>query len=571
MASRLSFSIDPTKSISRLLVPGSKFYLLRPNGFGKSTLLQNLEKFLLGGDQREAVLFDSWILENRKTVVNNFPSLPTLKLDFQDTNLRDNEVDEPESFLREKIEMAQEISKSKKKAALLVDNFDSPYLRQDYEGSKFLGELLKLSCDFHDRSELLSYIYVTGVYRVGEENTFESLSRMHDLSLDLLHHDIVGISDCNLRDQFMLQDSWISHHERFTTKENLEDGLLTKEQVAPKQRRAFRWNDTIGDREEIAVNKPRDATDLNTSLENESSRHEMIQSITNKGGYWWGGYDNEGRQNLVHPFAPHKSSNAQSAEEPNFGIPSINQTHNLISAMITDIPFESLLRSKVQWPDEVRSQIHDDATTHLPSLLLQQGILTLDSRSAIVREFHTEVFMRLRFPNELRRRELFSIVFSQWMGIASDHSDKIYAILNSICDQFHSIDETHLIAYVNSLDQLLYECADAKPDEMFVSSMTNADSRLYTFLLLLLCVPKMEVMRTHPKYLDGGPTDTFLFEGTGHASTNPAESQTPKDPLKMPIVLSPSPLAKHAIMISGMKVGGSIDIRLVSLHKEVPR
>ena len=324
-------------------------------------------------------------------MVNNFPSFPTLKIDFGNANVCDNEVDEPESFLREKIEMAQEISKSKKKAALLVDNFDSPYLRQDYEGSKFLGELLKLSCDFHDRSELLSYIYVTGVYRVGEENTFESLSRMHDLSLDLLHHDIVGISDCNLRDQFMLQDSWISHYDRFATKKNLEDGLLTKEQVTPKQRRAFRWNDTIGDREEIAVDKLRDTLDLNTDLQNESSRYGMIQSITNRGGYWWGGYDNEGRQNLVHPFAPHKSSNAQSAEEPNFGIPSINQTHNLISAMITDIPFESLLRSKVQWPDEVRSQIQDDATTHLPSLLLQQGILTLDSRSAIVREFHTEV------------------------------------------------------------------------------------------------------------------------------------------------------------------------------------
>ena len=97
------------------------------------------------------------------------------------------------------------------------------------------------------------------------------------------------------------------------------------------------------------------------------------------------------------------------------------------------------------------------------------------------------------------------------MGIASDHSDKIYAILNSIFDQFHFIDETQLIAYVNSLDQLLYECADAKPDESFVSGMINTDSRLYTFLLLLLCVPKMEVLRTHPKYLDGGPTDTFLF------------------------------------------------------------
>ena len=107
---------------------------------------------------------------------------------------------------------------------------------------------------------------------------------MHDLSLDLLHHDIVGISDCNLRDQFKLQDSWISHYDRFATKKNLEDGLLTKEQVTPKQKRAFRWNETIGDREEIAVNKLRDTLDLNTDLENESSRYGMIQSITNRRG-----------------------------------------------------------------------------------------------------------------------------------------------------------------------------------------------------------------------------------------------------------------------------------------------
>ena len=85
---------------------------------------------------------------------------------------------------------------------------------------------------------------------------------------------------------------------------------------------------------------------------------------------------------------------------------------------------------------------------------------------------------------------------------------------------------------------------------------------LLQFLLLLLCVPKMEVMRTHPKYLDGGPTDTFLFEGTGHASTNPAESQTPKDPLKADCAF-PIAFGEACHYGRGMKVGGSIDIGLV--------
>ena len=88
-------------------MPGSKFYLLRPSGFGKSTLLQHLEKFLLGGDERETVLLDSWLLKNRNTMVKNFPAFPTLKLDFADTNICDSQVVEPEKFLREQIEIAQ--------------------------------------------------------------------------------------------------------------------------------------------------------------------------------------------------------------------------------------------------------------------------------------------------------------------------------------------------------------------------------------------------------------------------------------------------------------------------------
>ena len=215
----------------------------------------------------------------------------------------------------------------------------------------------------------------------------------------------------------------------------------------------------------------------------------------------------------MHPFAPHKSSNAQSAEEPNFWYSLHKPNHNLINAMITDIPFESLLRSKVQWSGEVRSQIRDDATTHLPSLLLQQGILTLDSRSAIVREFHTEVFMRLRFPNELRRRELFSIVCSQWMGIASDHSDKIYAILNSIFDQFHSIDETQLIAYVNSLDQLLYECADAKPDESVCIKHDKYGFQAIYLLAFVALRPKDGGSEDPPKIFGWWPHGYFFIRG----------------------------------------------------------
>ena len=121
MASRLHFSIDPTKSISRLLGLGLSF-IYCVQWIGKSTLLQHLEKFS-GGNQREEVLFDSWLLENRKTMVNNFPSFPTLKIDFGNANVCDNEVDEPGISCEKKLKWLRKCT-NQKKAALLIDNFD---------------------------------------------------------------------------------------------------------------------------------------------------------------------------------------------------------------------------------------------------------------------------------------------------------------------------------------------------------------------------------------------------------------------------------------------------------------
>ena len=62
MNAKQFFSIDSTKGIAKLLIPGSKFYLLRPNGFGKSTLIKKLSKFIQGGEERKKIIHENtWL------------------------------------------------------------------------------------------------------------------------------------------------------------------------------------------------------------------------------------------------------------------------------------------------------------------------------------------------------------------------------------------------------------------------------------------------------------------------------------------------------------------------------
>jgi len=556
------FSIDSTKGIAKLLIPGSKFYLLRPNGFGKSTLIKKLSKFIQGGEERKKIIHENtWLFQNKKALLNNFPSMPTIELDCNNLTLDSDAKMDPNGFLEDKILAAQEIFQTKKKVALLIDNYDAPYLNQDIETSKFIGDILKSSCDYHDNVQYLSYIFVTGVYRIGEENTYASLMRMKDLSLDLYHHDTTGISDSEIRNYFSLNDNWLSDHgKRFqinnmqkqkkesdgnNANSDIVNNNSNSDNIVPERLRSFKWNDEIGDREEIVLDEDNNNNNNNNIihlLDEDISDVDKttISNITAQGKYWWGGYDNDGRHELIHPYTSIKDNNASKLmlQLQNVGIPSKYQFKSLVNSILYDIPFDMLLQSKFNFHDDSTSSLQIANDIHLPSLLVQHGLLTLESRAAVVREFHSEVFIRLCFPNEFCQDEVVTMTLGTWMGFTLEKIELVKSTLQSIHMELMSLsleNESKLLDHFESLRKIILEesylndlasstvTGNSFSDDFSSSSMliTDEQVRSYLFLFLLSCIPNIQVSRTDPIYLEGGASDTFVHEETvGNVDSN---------------------------------------------------
>ena len=135
--------------------------------------------------------------------------------------------------------------------------------------------------------------------------------RMKDLSLDLYHHDTTGISDSEIRNYFSLNDNWLSDHgKRFqinnmqkqkkesdgnNANSDIVNNNSNSDNIVPERLRSFKWNDEIGDREEIVL----DEDNNNNNNNNNNIIHLLdevisdvdkttISNITAQGKYWWG-------------------------------------------------------------------------------------------------------------------------------------------------------------------------------------------------------------------------------------------------------------------------------------------
>jgi hypothetical protein len=545
----MKIPVDPTKGVSKLLTPGSKFYLLRPRGFGKTSLVDYLKTFLQGGEERKELIHrNTWLFQNRKALVNNFPSLPTIKLDFNNIVLGEYELYDPETYLKDQILRVQETHQTKKKIALLIDNYDAPFLNGNLSTSKFVGDVLKLSCDYHDNIEFLSYIFVTGVYRVGEKNSYQSLLRMKDLSLDLYHHDTIGVSDSEIRKYFALSNNWLSDGGKRFGNRDLQQGDNQEPEkhvnsngcnVVPKRTRSFRWNDEIGDREEVMLFNN---GDTETIEQISDASNAVVDDITKNGGYWWGGYDDEGRHELVHPYDI-DSSNSSSLmlDFEKVGVPSNVQFKSIVNAILYDIPFDLFLHGKLNF-EKYDSNENGETnmwqmsnSVHLPSLLLQHGLLTLESRAAVVREFHSEVFVRLCFPNKLRQEELLTIVLSKWMFFPLETLELIKSTLHAIKSTcMLGGDRKSVLKHIDSLKTIMLK--ESHSNELIMDEQVQS----YLFLFLLTCVPDIQVSRSDPIYVEGGPSDTFVHEQAGMhlESEHNTQAFIENNLLEKPIVLS---------------------------------
>ena len=484
------------EGVSRLVQPGSKIILLRPPGWGKSTMVSNLNIFYSGGEGRKKHFGseNSWIVANRRALMRQ-PRTPVLSLDFETLDFSQMNGTDMLSFLVSEIEQVHEREKSNSKIALLVDNYDAKFVAQDCvvsEDALAALELLKCACDLHDNVEKIGYIFVTGVYRVSIGDKYGDLmQRFKDISLDIFHHNTLGIGDETVRNMCSAGDgsSWVSNG-RIRAPSN-------------SRIRKFRWDNAKGDREELdlvssdAVRSEDIKPDTGGGVMRavSSSQRKIVAHAVEDGGYWWGGHDSRGVPELI---APH--TKPQGLHVP---LPSSADIVDTVRSLFLFHKLEDFIdgcycpqQGKIPHSD------HEDRS-HFPAILLQSGLLTIGQRIVRFDEFHTYAFVKLCFPNENQRKDFLSRLLCTWLQATDAQVEEIFRVLGLLGDAMRSGGEQG-----ESIERILSQLREICGSLPFARGDEGARDCL--MLLLLYGAPGMQLFDPGSQYVDGGPVDTFV-------------------------------------------------------------
>lgn len=470
--------LDVGENVARLILPGSKLFFLRPRGWGKSALINELEIFFSGGKHRleRHARKDSWIQKNRPSLLKH-PGMPCVKLDFE--VLPFSELSDIQTTLETQIKAANASAENVGKVAVLIDNYDAPFVQGAPESDLAkCADFLTYACDLQDRSEKIAYIFVAGTYLLN----VEPLSRMKNVSMDLHHHDTVGVSDSKLRNLFSLGSLWRSH-----------------DRIAPNKspKRRFGWDTQECNR----IEKVSKANIELTQHESETIDPHLLH-ILNHGGYWWGGYDLEGRPELVSPLISLEMKNSVDVKPlPEvFGIPESEHLRSVVESCLV-YRDQHVYASGLVYPirrSRALTPLRMDTRCNLPSALLQHGLLTLGQRSVRFDEFHTYAYVRLCPPNDIQRAELlkyfvktcFRFEEQQYAQIASLTGSLSIALRDGNCK------ESVISSILKEMDSLL--------------SVLDASLRNTAKLLLILTTPYVYLRDLGDRYVDSGPVDTIV-------------------------------------------------------------
>ncbi|MEM9887327.1 MAG: AAA family ATPase [Bacteroidota bacterium] len=235
--------LDKTRQIYELLNNGKFYFLSRPRRFGKSLLL-SVFRYLFSG--KKQVFEDLYIAQETDYA---FEEYPVIQFNFADygaevTNLKEvlsadiqrkakdfkMEVDMV-SLSTQFMTLVQNIATKGKPVVLLIDEYDKPivdFLTEPEKAKKnqqilrqFFGPLKGLDSLGH-----LRFLFITGVSKFSKVSLFSDLNNLTDLSIHALSHDLLGIT------QKELEQNFASHIEKAAlkfqlSKEDLLEAMKT--------------------------------------------------------------------------------------------------------------------------------------------------------------------------------------------------------------------------------------------------------------------------------------------------------------------------------------------------------
>ena len=216
--------VDKTRHIYNLVASGKAYFLSRPRRFGKSLFISTLEAYFLGKKE----LFEGlWIYDEEEKSANPWQVYPVLKFSLasgeftSENGLRNSLTDNLKRFeekyglpsnendlvARFKNALKNACEKTGKKVVVLVDEYDTPLLKnisENEEQEKVNRALYKgFFATLKDYDAYLRFVFFTGVTKFSKVSIFSDLNQLQDITLDSRFDSICGITQEELESNFI--------------------------------------------------------------------------------------------------------------------------------------------------------------------------------------------------------------------------------------------------------------------------------------------------------------------------------------------------------------------------------
>ena len=208
------YYVDKTDHVRRLVEGGDFYFLSRPRRFGKTLLVDTLQKLFEGSEElfRGLAVHGKWDWSARHPVVRisfgggNFDSPDLVRRNVEDQleeteRLAGLEPGSGEASIRFRRLIRTLHERTGQRTVVLVDEYDKPIL--DALGDR---ELARANRDFlrgfyamiKDCDEQLRFVFLTGVSRFSQAGIFSGLNNLIDITLEPEFSDICGYTDADL-------------------------------------------------------------------------------------------------------------------------------------------------------------------------------------------------------------------------------------------------------------------------------------------------------------------------------------------------------------------------------------
>jgi hypothetical protein len=233
--------VDKTAYIYKLVHSGIPYFLSRPRRFGKSLLISTLKSYWEGKkdlfrglaiEQLESQNSDAWFsypvfhFDFSRDGYKNENALEEVLDAYLDEweNIYGCEDDTKSLAIRFQNVIKRAVSQSGKKCVVLIDEYDKPLL--DVFDNKDLVEHNRdvfksfFSC-LKSFDDYLQFIFITGVTKFNKVSIFSDLNQLDDITFDNAYAGLCGITDEELRKNFMPEIESLALSKKLHTKECL--------------------------------------------------------------------------------------------------------------------------------------------------------------------------------------------------------------------------------------------------------------------------------------------------------------------------------------------------------------